>query len=132
MGRLRSVALYIAGFASLFVIWHVASTWIIPSVLFPPPWKVVLKAIGDHNLAALAANRRIKRLDRFDDTIRVFGAHAAQHDGDTFPRTHSAVPFQCIWTGRITAQPAPQCRCVAARFAPRPGECKPDQPRECD
>ena len=45
MGRLRSVALYIAGFASLFVIWHVASTWIIPSVLFPPPWKVFLKGI---------------------------------------------------------------------------------------
>ncbi|MGE5149523.1 MAG: ABC transporter permease [Rhodospirillaceae bacterium] len=45
MSRLRSVGLYIAGFASLFVIWHVASTWIIPSVLFPPPWKVLLKGI---------------------------------------------------------------------------------------
>jgi NitT/TauT family transport system permease protein len=45
MSRLRSVALYIAGFASLFVIWHIASTWIIPSVLFPTPWKVLLKGI---------------------------------------------------------------------------------------
>jgi ABC-type nitrate/sulfonate/bicarbonate transport system permease component len=45
MGRLRSIGLYIAGFASLFVIWHIASTWIIPSVLFPPPWKVFLKGI---------------------------------------------------------------------------------------
>ena len=43
--RLRSVGLYIAGFASLFVIWHIASTWIIPSVLFPTPWKVLLKGI---------------------------------------------------------------------------------------
>jgi NitT/TauT family transport system permease protein len=45
MSRLRSVGLYIAGFASLFVIWHIASTWIIPSVLFPTPWKVLLKGI---------------------------------------------------------------------------------------
>jgi NitT/TauT family transport system permease protein len=45
MGRLRSVGLYIAGFASLFVTWHVASTWIAPSVLFPTPWKVLLKGI---------------------------------------------------------------------------------------
>ena len=45
MERARNVGLYIAGFASLFVIWHVAATWLIPSVLFPAPWKVVLKAI---------------------------------------------------------------------------------------
>ena len=36
---------YVAGFASLFLIWHVASTWLITSVLFPPPWQVILKAI---------------------------------------------------------------------------------------
>ena len=42
---LRSVAVYLLGFASLFLIWHVASTWLLSSVLFPPPWKVVLKAI---------------------------------------------------------------------------------------
>jgi NitT/TauT family transport system permease protein len=45
MGRLRSVGLYVAGFASLFLIWHVCSTWLIPSVLFPTPWKVLLKGI---------------------------------------------------------------------------------------
>jgi len=45
MGRLRSVGLYFAGFASLFLIWHVASTWIIPSVLFPTPWKVLVKGV---------------------------------------------------------------------------------------
>jgi len=42
---LRSVAIYLLGFASLFLIWHVASTWLLSSVLFPPPWKVVLKGI---------------------------------------------------------------------------------------
>ena len=42
---LRSVALYLTGFASLFLIWHIASTWLLPSVLFPTPAKVVLKAI---------------------------------------------------------------------------------------
>lgn len=41
-GRLAG---YLAGFASLFVIWHVASTWLLNSVLFPPPWQVVLKAV---------------------------------------------------------------------------------------
>jgi ABC-type nitrate/sulfonate/bicarbonate transport system permease component len=42
---LRNVGLYLLGFASLFAIWHVAATWIIPSVLFPAPWSVILKAI---------------------------------------------------------------------------------------
>jgi NitT/TauT family transport system permease protein len=42
---LHSVGLYLVGFASLFLIWHVASTWLIPSVLFPTPWKVILKTI---------------------------------------------------------------------------------------
>jgi len=45
MARLRGVGLYIAGFASLFLIWHVASTWLIPSVLFPTPRQVVVKLI---------------------------------------------------------------------------------------
>ncbi len=43
--RLRSLGLSLMGFASLFLLWHVASTWIAPSALFPTPWKVVLKAI---------------------------------------------------------------------------------------
>ena len=42
---LRSVGIYLLGFASLFLIWHVASTWWLSSVLFPTPWKVILKAI---------------------------------------------------------------------------------------
>jgi ABC-type nitrate/sulfonate/bicarbonate transport system permease component len=42
---LRGVGLYLVGFASLFLIWHVAATWIIPSVLFPTPWMVLLKGI---------------------------------------------------------------------------------------
>jgi ABC-type nitrate/sulfonate/bicarbonate transport system permease component len=41
----RSVGIYLIGFASLFLIWHVASTWWLSSVLFPAPWKVILKAI---------------------------------------------------------------------------------------
>jgi NitT/TauT family transport system permease protein len=36
---------YLVGFASLFLIWHVTSTWLLNSVLFPPPWRVVVKAI---------------------------------------------------------------------------------------
>ena len=36
---------YLVGFASLFLIWHVASTWLLSSVLFPTPWKVFLKTI---------------------------------------------------------------------------------------
>jgi len=42
---LGSLAGYLAGFASLFLIWHIASTWLVGSVLFPPPWQVVVKAI---------------------------------------------------------------------------------------
>jgi len=36
---------YVLGFASMFVLWHVAATYLMNSVLFPPPWRVVLKAI---------------------------------------------------------------------------------------
>jgi ABC-type nitrate/sulfonate/bicarbonate transport system permease component len=42
---LGPLAGYLAGFASLFLIWHIASTWLVGSVLFPPPWQVVTKAI---------------------------------------------------------------------------------------
>jgi ABC-type nitrate/sulfonate/bicarbonate transport system permease component len=42
---LRGLGIYLIGFASLFAIWHVAATWLLGSVLFPPPWKVFLKAI---------------------------------------------------------------------------------------
>lgn len=36
---------YLIGFASLFVFWHVASTWLLNSVLFPPPLQVIATAI---------------------------------------------------------------------------------------
>ena len=41
-GRLAG---YIIGFGSLFALWHVASVYLLNSVLFPPPWRVVAKAI---------------------------------------------------------------------------------------
>jgi ABC-type nitrate/sulfonate/bicarbonate transport system permease component len=36
---------YLIGFASLFALWHVASLYLLNSVLFPPPGRVVAKAI---------------------------------------------------------------------------------------
>jgi ABC-type nitrate/sulfonate/bicarbonate transport system permease component len=42
---LQRVGVYLLGFASLFLIWHIAAAWLLNSVLFPTPWKVVLKAV---------------------------------------------------------------------------------------
>jgi NitT/TauT family transport system permease protein len=42
LGRLAG---YLVGFASLFLIWHFASTWLLNSVLFPAPWRVIVKAV---------------------------------------------------------------------------------------
>jgi ABC-type nitrate/sulfonate/bicarbonate transport system permease component len=42
---LSRISGYIAGFASLFAIWHIASTYLLSSVLFPPPLQVFAKAI---------------------------------------------------------------------------------------
>jgi ABC-type nitrate/sulfonate/bicarbonate transport system permease component len=36
---------YAVGFASLFLLWHVAAVYLLNSVLFPPPGKVLLKGI---------------------------------------------------------------------------------------
>jgi ABC-type nitrate/sulfonate/bicarbonate transport system permease component len=36
---------YVIGFGSLFAIWHVASVYLLNSILFPPPVRVVTKAI---------------------------------------------------------------------------------------
>ena len=36
---------YLVGFASLFVLWHVASVYLLNSVLFPPPLRVLAKAV---------------------------------------------------------------------------------------
>ena len=41
----QRVGFYLLGFASLFLLWHAASAWLLSSVLFPTPWKVVLKAV---------------------------------------------------------------------------------------
>lgn len=35
----------VAGFASFFAIWHIASAWIVQSALFPPPAQVIVKAV---------------------------------------------------------------------------------------
>jgi ABC-type nitrate/sulfonate/bicarbonate transport system permease component len=37
---------FLGGFASLFLAWHIAATYIVPSVLFPPPLTVLYKAIA--------------------------------------------------------------------------------------
>jgi NitT/TauT family transport system permease protein len=36
---------YLVGFASLFALWHVASVYLLNSVLFPPPLRVLAKAV---------------------------------------------------------------------------------------
>ena len=41
----QRVGAYLLGFASLFLLWYAASAWLVNSVLFPTPWKVILKAI---------------------------------------------------------------------------------------
>jgi NitT/TauT family transport system permease protein len=43
--RLNRIGGYALGFASMFLIWHIAATYLMSSVLFPPPYRVVLKAI---------------------------------------------------------------------------------------
>ena len=36
---------YLVGFASLFALWHVAAVYLLNSVLFPPPLRVIAKAV---------------------------------------------------------------------------------------
>jgi ABC-type nitrate/sulfonate/bicarbonate transport system permease component len=43
--RLSRVGGYALGFASMFAIWHIASVYLVNSVLFPPPGRVLLKGI---------------------------------------------------------------------------------------
>ena len=40
-----NLAGYIIGFGSLFAIWHLASIYLLNSILFPPPVRVIAKAI---------------------------------------------------------------------------------------
>jgi NitT/TauT family transport system permease protein len=42
---LRQLGGYLAGFASMFLVWHVAATYLVASVLFPPPLKVLATGI---------------------------------------------------------------------------------------
>jgi ABC-type nitrate/sulfonate/bicarbonate transport system permease component len=42
--RAAKICGYLLGFASMFAIWHVAAVYLVNSVLFPPPGRVVLKA----------------------------------------------------------------------------------------
>jgi NitT/TauT family transport system permease protein len=42
---LARLAGYAIGFGSLFVLWHVASVYLLNSILFPPPARVIAKAI---------------------------------------------------------------------------------------
>ena len=42
---LGKLAGYIIGFGSLFAIWHLASIYLLNSILFPPPGRVIAKAI---------------------------------------------------------------------------------------
>jgi NitT/TauT family transport system permease protein len=44
-GRLATAAGYVAGFALLFLIWHLAATVLVKSILFPPPWPVFERAV---------------------------------------------------------------------------------------
>jgi NitT/TauT family transport system permease protein len=43
--HLASVVPHLIGFATLFLVWHIASTYIVRSVLFPPPLVVLSKAV---------------------------------------------------------------------------------------
>lgn len=42
---LARVGGYALGFASLFLVWHIAAVYVVASVLFPPPARVILKAV---------------------------------------------------------------------------------------
>lgn len=44
-GVLFRVAGYATGFAALFAIWHIASVYLVGSILFPPPARVIVRAI---------------------------------------------------------------------------------------
>jgi len=49
---------YACGFALLFAVWHIASVYVVASILFPPPGRVIAKAIElirDGTLQAQAA-----------------------------------------------------------------------------
>jgi NitT/TauT family transport system permease protein len=62
--RAAAVLGYLAGFALLFLIWHLAAIFVVKSVLFPSPWPVFERAwvlIEDNILQeqVVASMRRI-------------------------------------------------------------------------
>jgi ABC-type nitrate/sulfonate/bicarbonate transport system permease component len=62
--RLFTVLGYLGGFVLLFLVWHLAATWLARSVLFPPPGPVFERAVvlveeGLLQDAVLASLRRI-------------------------------------------------------------------------
>ena len=68
-GIFQRLGFYVIGFASLFLFWHAASAWWLNSVLFPTPWKVVLKAVelaeavvslGDRNRLVETVERKLR------------------------------------------------------------------------
>jgi ABC-type nitrate/sulfonate/bicarbonate transport system permease component len=50
---------YLIGFASLFALWHVAWVYLLNSVLFPPPGRVIAKAIELAQDGTLWENARV-------------------------------------------------------------------------
>jgi NitT/TauT family transport system permease protein len=56
---LARLAGYAIGFASLFAVWHVASVYLLNSVLFPPPGQVVVKAMELARDGTLWENARV-------------------------------------------------------------------------
>jgi NitT/TauT family transport system permease protein len=58
-GSLARLGGYGIGFASLFALWHVASVYLLNSVLFPPPERVIAKAIELAQDGTLWENARV-------------------------------------------------------------------------
>jgi len=56
MRRLREYGSYAIGFASLFLLWHVAAVYLVQSALFPPPGSVITRPYKGETL-------RVKVLD---------------------------------------------------------------------
>src|SRR5437899_1933105 len=56
MRRLREYGSYAIGFASLFLLWHVAAVYLVQSALFPPPGSVIARAVALFRDGTLVAN----------------------------------------------------------------------------
>lgn len=56
MRRVRENVGYAIGFASLFLLWHVAAVYLVHSALFPPPGSVIARAIELLRDGTLLAN----------------------------------------------------------------------------